>query len=92
MLSFSLPQLISLSIVLVVGLTIHEFAHAWTADYFGDDTPRLNDRLTLNPLAHLDVPGSIPLLITVILLPIMKIPVVEWLVSRPAIWIANLTA
>jgi Zn-dependent protease len=63
MFSFSLPQFISLLIVLVVGFTVHEFSHAWTADYFGDDTPRLYGRLTLNPLAHLDILGSLMLLI-----------------------------
>ncbi len=54
--------LIARIIVLVVAFTIHEFAHAWTANQFGDDTPRLNGRLTLNPLAHLDPMGSIVLL------------------------------
>jgi Zn-dependent protease len=56
-------MIISLLITLVVSLTIHEFAHAWTADQLGDDTPRLNGRLTLNPLAHLDPIGSLMLLI-----------------------------
>ena len=50
-------------IVLVIAFTFHEFAHAWTADRFGDDTPRRNGRLTLNPLAHLDPLGSLMLLI-----------------------------
>lgn len=63
MLSFSLPLMISLFVVLIVGFTVHEFAHAWTADYFGDDTPRLYGRLTLNPLAHLDIIGSLMLLV-----------------------------
>ena len=49
-------------IVLLVAFPLHEFAHAWTATQFGDDTPRLNGRLTLNPLAHLDVMGSLLLL------------------------------
>jgi Zn-dependent protease len=39
---------------LVAGLTIHEFAHAWSADKLGDGTPRSQGRLTLDPLAHLD--------------------------------------
>lgn len=47
---------------LVIAFTLHEFAHAWTADYFGDDTPRLQGRLTLNPLAHLDPIGSLLLI------------------------------
>jgi len=49
--------------VLVVAFTVHELAHAATADWFGDDTPRLNGRLTLNPLAHLDPMGSLLLLV-----------------------------
>lgn len=48
---------------LVSAVTIHEFAHAWTADKLGDPTPRLNNRLTLNPLAHLDPIGTLSLLI-----------------------------
>jgi Zn-dependent protease len=63
MLPFSLPLIFSLFIVLMVGFTVHEFAHAWTADYFGDETPRLHGRLTLNPLAHLDFLGSLMLLV-----------------------------
>lgn len=54
--------LISRIVVLVVAFTIHEFAHAWTATKFGDDTPRLNGRLTLNPIVHLDPMGSLLLL------------------------------
>ena len=38
--------------------TPHEFAHAWTATRLGDDTPRLQGRLTLNPLAHVDWMGT----------------------------------
>lgn len=44
---------------IVVAITIHEFAHAWTADLLGDDTPGLMGRVTLNPLAHLDPIGSL---------------------------------
>lgn len=55
----TLPQLITYAVILLTCFPVHEFAHAWTANYFGDDTPRLNGRLTLNPLAHLDPFGSI---------------------------------
>jgi Zn-dependent protease len=55
--------LIARVLVLIVAFTIHEFAHAWSATQFGDDTPRLNGRLTLNPLAHLDPVGSMVLLL-----------------------------
>ena len=55
MLGIDPAQLIARIIVLVIAFTIHEFAHAWTADQLGDDTPRMNGRLTLNPLAHVVV-------------------------------------
>lgn len=48
--------------LLVLSLTIHEFAHAWTADHLGDPTARVQDRVTLNPLAHLDPLGTAALL------------------------------
>lgn len=63
MLGLNLPTLISRIIVLLTAFSVHEFAHAWVADYFGDDTPRSNGRLTLNPLAHLDPMGSLMLII-----------------------------
>ena len=63
MLSSNIPELIARIIVLVVAFTVHEFAHAWTADYLGDDTPRSQGRLTLNPLVHLDPMGSLLLLV-----------------------------
>lgn len=51
-------------IIFWVLTTPHEFAHAWVADRLGDDTPRLDGRVTLNPLAHVDMWGTvlIPLL------------------------------
>src|SRR5689334_1141441 len=36
----------------------HEFAHAWVATRLGDDTPRLDGRVTLHPLAHVDWLGT----------------------------------
>ena len=36
----------------------HEFSHAWVATRLGDDTPRLQGRVTLNPLAHVDWLGT----------------------------------
>ena len=47
---------------LLIAITFHEFAHAFAADKLGDDTPRNQGRLTLNPLDHLDPIGSIMLL------------------------------
>jgi len=49
---------------LTTALTIHEFAHAFVADRLGDPTARLQDRLTLNPIKHLDPIGTAMLLFT----------------------------
>jgi Zn-dependent protease len=46
-------------IALVLGITVHEFMHAYAAHRLGDDTARLLGRLTLNPMAHLDPFGSL---------------------------------
>ncbi|MFZ2681829.1 MAG: site-2 protease family protein [Patescibacteria group bacterium] len=48
-------------IALILSLTVHEFAHALVGKWRGDDTAELMGRLTLNPLAHLDVVGTLML-------------------------------
>lgn len=50
-------------IAILAAITVHEFAHAWTANRLGDPTARLAGRITLNPLAHLDPLGTLALLI-----------------------------
>jgi Zn-dependent protease len=57
-----------LFVAIVAIVSLHEFAHAWMAGRCGDDTPRLQGRLTLDPLAHIDPIGTIllPLLVTVL--------------------------
>ncbi|WP_161882642.1 site-2 protease family protein [Deinococcus alpinitundrae] len=52
-----------IALALVLSLTVHEFAHAYTADRLGDPTPRRLGRVTLNPLAHLDPFGALLLLV-----------------------------
>jgi Zn-dependent protease len=64
MTNISLPILITRAAVLLLCFPVHEFAHAWTADYFGDYLPRSRGRVTLNPLVHLDVMGSLMLMFT----------------------------
>jgi Zn-dependent protease len=54
------PELALLRIpAILLALTIHEYAHGWVASRCGDDTAREAGRLTLNPLAHLDVFGTL---------------------------------
>ena len=48
----------------IVAITFHEFAHAWTADKLGDTTPRAQGRLNLNPVSHLDFFGFILMIFT----------------------------
>jgi Zn-dependent protease len=61
--NLNLPIIISRIFVLLTAFAVHEFAHAWAADRFGDPTPRDNGRLTLNPMAHLDPMGSLMLIV-----------------------------
>lgn len=56
-------QTIFALIALILAISIHEYAHAWTAYYLGDPTPNNQGRVTLNPLKHLDPLGTIFLLI-----------------------------
>jgi Zn-dependent protease len=61
--------------VLLISLTIHEAAHAWTADKLGDPTARMLGRVSLNPLVHIDWIGTA-------LLPLIAIysglPLIGW--------------
>lgn len=50
---------LGLLLALVVGISVHEFSHAWMANRLGDPTARMQGRLTLNPLSHLDLMGTL---------------------------------
>jgi Zn-dependent protease len=54
-----LEYLIPSLVFLLLSLSVHEAAHAWTADRLGDTTARLLGRITLNPLAHIDWIGTV---------------------------------
>jgi Zn-dependent protease len=62
-------------LVLVCSLTVHETAHAWTADRLGDPTARLLGRVSLNPIVHVDLLGTV-------LLPLVAfasgMPIIGW--------------
>ncbi len=51
-------------IIIFLVIPIHEFAHAWSANKLGDNTPIYQGRLTLNPLAHVDPLGAICIFFT----------------------------
>ena len=46
-------------VILIMSVVVHEVSHGYAADALGDPTPRLQGRLTLNPLKHLDMFGSV---------------------------------
>ena len=56
-----IAMILSLPAILIA-ITFHEYAHAFVADKLGDDTPRKQGRLTLNPLKHIDLYGMALLL------------------------------
>jgi len=69
--------------MLLVSLSVHEAAHAWTADRLGDPTARLLGRITLNPMAHIDWIGTV-------LFPLVAlysgVPLLGWAKPVPVNW------
>ena len=59
MLDIDFAQVFISFIVLLFSLTVHEMAHAWTADRLGDPTARLLGRVSLNPIVHADPIGTV---------------------------------
>ena len=58
------PQLfLIVAIAFVVAISLHEASHALVATWLGDDLPRIQGRVTLNPLKHLDLLGTVMILI-----------------------------
>jgi Zn-dependent protease len=72
---FDFAQIFLVFIVLLFSLTVHEAAHAWTADCLGDSTARKLGRVSLNPLVHIDPIGTVvfPLLAIV-----AGVPLIGW--------------
>ena len=85
----NLGQILISFLVLVFSLTVHESAHAWTADRLGDPTARALGRISLNPLVHADPIGTLlfPLLGLLTHAPIIgwakPVPVATWRFRHP---------
>lgn len=62
-LAYPLREIPFVAITLMIAFTIHEFAHAYVAYKFGDETAKRQGRLTLNPIQHLDPIGTLLILI-----------------------------
>jgi Zn-dependent protease len=71
----NVAQVLIVFVILVFSLTVHEMAHAWTADRLGDPTARLLGRVSLNPLVHADLIGTVvfPLMALV-----SGVPLIGW--------------
>jgi Zn-dependent protease len=78
--AIDIPYVLISFLVLIFSLTVHESAHAWTASHFGDDTARRLGRVSLNPLVHIDLVGTVifPLLAIV-----GGLPVIGWAKPTP---------
>ena len=61
---FTADVMLGRILVIFLGIPIHEWAHGWMAHVLGDDTPKLQGRLTLNPFIHLDPIGTLMILFT----------------------------
>lgn len=61
-------QIIILAFPLLIAITFHEFSHAFVANRLGDPTARIMGRLTLNPIAHIDLIGTILMPLMLIIL------------------------
>ena len=59
----TLAQIAGIAAALVVGVTFHEFSHAFIADQLGDHRPRALGRVSLNPVAHIDPMGALVFLL-----------------------------
>ena len=75
MVDFNNINLLTGFLVLLFSLTVHESAHAWTADRLGDPTSRILGRISLNPLVHIDLVGTVVLPLVAIL---TGAPIIGW--------------
>ncbi len=72
------PDLLTIVVpiaIVLASLTVHEAAHAWTADRLGDPTARLLGRVSFNPLVHIDPIGTVLL---PLLAAISNLPIIGW--------------
>jgi Zn-dependent protease len=80
------PQAIAIGltyyVVLLFSLSFHESAHAWMASRLGDDTARALGRISLNPLAHIDIVGTVIIPLVQIFGP-AGIPLIGWAKPTP---------
>jgi Zn-dependent protease len=62
-------------VIVLLSLTVHEAAHAWTSDRLGDPTARVLGRISLNPLVHIDLIGTVVL---PLIAAVSNLPIIGW--------------
>ena len=79
-----------MALPLLLAMVFHEYAHGWVADRYGDSTARLEGRLTLNPVAHIDPFGTILLPLLCLIFPsgillgyARPVPINPWNLRNP---------
>ena len=78
-----MQEFTAIIIILFMSMVIHEYAHAWTANRLGDPTAKLAGRMTLNPIKHIDLFGTIILPITLIALRALGSPFLPIALAKP---------
>jgi len=78
-------DIILVLVPLVLSLTVHEFAHAWSAYKLGDNTAKSMGRMTLNPLVHIDPIGTILIPILPVLMSGMSFGLIGWAKPVPVV-------
>ena len=68
-------QVFIVFIILLISLTVHEAAHAWSADLLGDPTARMLGRVSLNPAVHVDLIGTVVFPLIALL---TNLPIIGW--------------
>jgi Zn-dependent protease len=83
LLAIDVAQVFIAYIVLLFSLTVHELAHAWTADRLGDPTARSLGRVSLNPIVHADLFGTVIIPLVALVGPLLDrglgaVPLIGW--------------
>jgi len=73
--TIDITQLLAGFVVLIASLSVHEAAHAWSADRLGDETARRLGRLSLNPAVHVDPIGT---LLFPLIAMLSNLPIIGW--------------
>lgn len=78
-----MEEILIIIVILFLAMVIHEYAHAWTANKLGDPTAKLAGRMTLNPVKHIDLFGTIILPIVLTIMRLLGSPFFPIALAKP---------